>query len=384
MRILKNFIKWLLLALAVVIIALVALWVLNGPEELVENSQSQARLDQAEYSVAKMDLEIIDRSRATPALGDYKGDDKRTLNGTIWFPKGTKSVHPLVIYSHGFAGYHNESSHIAKYLARNGYVVAAVNFPLSNRLSPAEVPQLLDVVHQPNDVSAVIDHLLALNNDSSSAMHQRVDPHNIGAMGLSLGGLTTALVSFHPDLKDERIKAAAMMAPPLEAFSEQFYASNTNVKSLLLSGTLDRVVPEQANATEVKARHPNGWFVSLEKGSHLGFADIGNPLRWMENPDNLGCALMNRMLPKLDLPERWDAVIANTDGVLRDVVVGQPCPDLPGESMNNVKQQWLSRIAIGSFFDMYLRSGAKAASAKEFFIEQFGSENSEITLRLPL
>lgn len=384
MKILKKFIKWLLLALVAVVVVLVAMWFLNAPQELAESSQSQARLEQAEYSVAKMDLEIIDLARATPAMGDFEGDDKRTLNGTIWFPKGESSGHPLVVYSHGFAGYHNESSHIAKYLASNGYVVAAVNFPLSNRRSPAEVPQLLDVVNQPGDVSAVINHLLNLNNDSASAMHQRIDPNNIGTMGLSLGGLTTALVSFYPDLKDERIKAAIMMAPPLEAFSERFYASNPKVKSLLLSGTLDRVVPEPANATEVKARHPKGWFISMDKGTHLGFADIGSPLRWMENPDNLGCTMMNMMLPKLDLPERWNAVIANTDGVMRDLVVGPPCPELPGESMNAVKQQWLTRLAIGSFFDIHLRSGARAESANEFFTGEFDSENPELSLTSPL
>ena len=383
MKILKKLIKFLLLALVLVAIVMTFLWFLNGPEELAENSQSQTRLDQAEYSVAKMDLEIIDLTRATPALGDYEGDDKRTLNGTIWFPEGESSGHPLIVYSHGFAGYHNESSHIAKYLAGNGYVVAAVNFPLSNRRSPAEVPQLLDVVNQPGDVSAVIDHLLNLNSDSNSAVHQRIDTSSIGTMGLSLGGLTTALVSFHPDLRDERIKAAIMMAPPLEAFSEQFYASNPKVKSLLLSGTLDRVVPEPANATEVQARHPKGWFISFDKGTHLGFADIGNPLRWMENPDNLGCTMMNMMLPKLDLPERWNAVIANTDGVMRDIIVAPPCPELTGESMNSLKQQWLTRITIGSFFDMHLRSGERAASANRFFTGKLISENSDLSVTPP-
>jgi hypothetical protein len=174
-----------------------------------------------------------------------------------------------------------------------------------------------------------------------------------------------------------------MMAPPLEAFSEQFYASNPKVKSLLLSGTLDRVVPEPANATEVQTRHPKGWFISFDKGTHLGFADIGNPLRWMENPDNLGCTMMNMMLPKLDLPERWNAVIANTDGVMRDIIVAPPCPELAGESMNSLKQQWLTRITIGSFFDIHLRSSERAASANVFFTGKLISENSDLSVTPP-
>jgi predicted dienelactone hydrolase len=383
MKILKIIVKWTLLFWVVVGIGLFTLWWLNAPQDLAENSQSMARLSHADSSFSKIDLDLVDVTRLTPALGGFEGDNKRTLHGAIWFPEGQTSQQPLVIYSHGFSGYHKESSHIAEYLASNGYVVAAVDFPLSNRSSPAEVPQLLDIVNQPGDVSAVIDHVLSLNNDPNSALYQRVDANKIGAMGLSLGGLTTALVSFHPDLKDPRIKAAVMMAPPLEAFSQQFYATNPDVKSLLISGSMDRVVPEAKNATEVVARNLNGWFISMDKGTHLGFADVGNPLRWMDNPDNLGCTFMNMMMSKLDLPERWDAVIPNTDGVLRDVVVGPPCPELSGQSMNGLEQQWLTRIAIGSFFDMQLLSGDRAQSASEFFKSKLSSENPAIRLTAP-
>jgi predicted dienelactone hydrolase len=383
MKILKFIVKWTALFWVAVGVVFFALWLLNAPEDLADNSLSMAKLNKADYSVEKMNLGIIDLSRSTPEMGGYRGDDKRTLDGAIWFPKGQISAHPLIIYSHGFAGHHNESSHIAKYLASNGYIVAAVDFPLSKNQSPADVPQLLDVVNQPGDVSAVIDQVLRLNNDANSLMYQRIDANNIGAMGLSLGGLTTALVSFHPDLKDQRIKAAVMMAPPLEAFSKNFYAVDSQLKSLLISGSLDRVVPEPKNATQVIARNLNGWFISIDKGTHLGFADVGNPLRWMENPDNLGCMFMGYMLSKLDLPERWDAVIPNTGGVMRDVVVGPPCPELLGASMNGLKQQWLTRIVIGSFFDMHLKSDASAEKASEFFNTRLSAENPEIRLTLP-
>lgn len=383
MNILKKIVKWSLLAWVVVGVVITGLWLLNAPENLAENSESKARLDQADYAVSKIDIEVVDLNRSTPALGKFEGSDKRTLNGAVWFPQDQSVGLPLVIYSHGFGGYHKDSTHITEYLASNGYIVAAIDFPLSNAVSPAGLPQLLDVVNQPGDVSAVIDQVLLLNNDPNSALYNRVNPNNIGAMGLSLGALTTALISFHPDLKDERIKAMVMMAPPLEAFSDQFYATNRKVNSLLISGSMDRVVPEHQNAIQVRARHPNGWFISLNKGTHLGFADIGNPIRWMENPDNLGCALMAFMLKRLDLPERWDSVIPNTGGVLRDIVVGDPCPDLAGESMNGLKQQWLSRIAIGSFFDMYLQSGIRAQTANEFFTGKFIVENPAVTLTSP-
>lgn len=384
MKTIKIIFKWSLLFWLALGLLLVALWGLSSPVEFTDDSQSNSLLRQSGFSVDTTKLEIIDASRPTPAMGEYEGDNKRKLSGTIWFPQGRSADHPLIIYSHGFGGYHKESSHLAEYLAANGYIVAAVNFPLSYRGSPAGIPQLLDVVNQPSDVSAVIDHVLALNSDRDSLIYARIDPNKIGTMGLSLGGLTTALVSFHPTLKDNRIRAAVMMAPPLEAFSEQFFASNTSISTLLLSGSKDRVVPEPANATQVRPRHPNGWFLSLDKGTHLGFANVGNPLRWMDNPDDLGCIFMNYMLPRLDLPDRWDAVIPGDGGILRDIEVSQPCPELAGKAMNGVEQQRLTRIAVGSFFDMNLRSGERAETANRFFTQTLSAENPQLTLVAPL
>ena len=78
-----------------------------------------------------------------------------------------------------------------------------------------------------------------------------------------------------------------------------------------------------------------------------------------------------------------DSVIPNINGILRDIVVSEPCPDLTGKSMNGLKQQWLSSIAIGSFFDMYLQSGVRAQTSKEFFTDKLSSENPEVNLTSP-
>jgi len=383
MKMLKKIAKWATLALLALIAIFVILWAINSPEKLVDGSESLARLQQTDYQLDSMRLSFEDTTRATPALGKFKGADSRTLKGTIWFPKGNSTGHPLLVFSHGFGSYHKGSRHIAKHLTRKGYIVAAVDFPLSNLRSPAGTPQLLDIANQPGDVSAVIDQLLKFNNDSAHSLYQRIDSQQIGAYGLSLGGLTTALVSFHPDYQDKRIKAAVMLAPPLEAFSDNFFAANSDVASLLISGTLDRVVPEQANAVEVQARHPKGWFLSLDKGSHLGFANVGNPIRWMTNPDDLGCVFMDSVLTKLELPDRWSEVLPNTQNVLQDIVVPPPCPDLPGEAMNGLKQQWFTRIATEAFFDMHLRSSKRAENAGTFFTTALLSENKEVSLRAP-
>ena len=58
----------------------------------------------------------------------------------------------------------------------------------------------------------MIDQLLALS-DGSSWLAGGIDKKRIGAQGLSLGGLTTLLVSYNPQLRDRRIRAAFAMAP---------------------------------------------------------------------------------------------------------------------------------------------------------------------------
>ncbi len=383
MNVIKKIVLGVLAVSFVGVAILFALWLANSPQELAGQSQSKLRLDQARFSVETFGIEINDLSRVTPALGEYQGDVKRVLKGTVWFPKGDHKDLPLIVYSHGFAGFHKENGRLANYLAANGYVVASVDFPLSGRETLAEVPQLLDIANQPGDVSSVINHILSLNSKSGSQLYGKVSSGNIGALGLSLGGLTTALVSYHPDYKDSRIKAAVMMAPPLETFSGQFYASNNALSSLTLSGSFDRVVPEQPNAVDVMPRNRNGWFLSFEKGTHLGFADVGDFLRWTENPDNLGCALMDRVLAKQELPDRWNKVLANTDGVIRDIEVAAPCPELPGQAMNGLEQLRLSRVAVGAFFDAHLYAGERAKSAQAFISYALASENPSLKLSSP-
>ena len=389
MKLLKKTVKWVLALLLIAALTLFILWWIDSPEDFNQDSASLLRLEAAEYDIDRIGIEIIDTSRSTPAMGKFEGDDKRTLKGSIWLPDmdsapKSPNKHPLIVFSHGFSSYHQGCRHIAQYLARNGYIVAAVDFPLSNAFSPAGSPQLLDVANQPGDVSALIDHIFSLNTDSQSKLYQRVDEQRIGAMGLSLGGLTTALLGFHPDLKDDRIDAVAMFAPPLEAFSGNFFATRPELPSMLISGSYDRIVPEQSNANAVQAINPNGWFVSLKKGTHLGFANVGSWLRWTNSPDDLGCALMERNLEKLTLPDRWSDVIANTNGILLDVAVGEPCPEINDRAMNASKQQWLTRVATGAFFDMHLRSDEDALSAEKFLRTELVSENPSVVLRAPL
>lgn len=66
---------------------------------------------------------------------------------------------PLVVWSHGFSGTRLDEAGILTRLASRGYVVAAVDFPLNRRdpAIPQSAPSFEDIVHQPGDLSFVID-----------------------------------------------------------------------------------------------------------------------------------------------------------------------------------------------------------------------------------
>ncbi|MEO0367841.1 MAG: hypothetical protein AAF197_03540, partial [Pseudomonadota bacterium] len=160
MKIVKALLLLLATALVLTVGVFSVLWLANAPQQFSDDSESYARLHQSNFTVGTTEIKYVDSARATPALGEFKGADSRTLEGTVWFPEGESTGHPFLVFSHGFGSYHKGSRHIAEHLARNGYIVAAVDYPLSHTRSPAGTPQLLDIANQPGDVSAVIDYML--------------------------------------------------------------------------------------------------------------------------------------------------------------------------------------------------------------------------------
>jgi len=114
-----------------------------------------------------------------------------------------------------------------------------------------------------------------------------------------MGGLTTLLAAFHPEFHDERIRAAAPIAPLSSFFMPEFYHTRS-IPLLLVSGDQAAFIDYGLNARRSFERAaPNAQLVTLSKGSHAAFAF---PL------DSASLALMNTLLG----PE--DADPSNPDG----------------------------------------------------------------------
>ncbi|NQZ87309.1 MAG: hypothetical protein HRT54_06980 [Colwellia sp.] len=96
-------------------------------------------------------------------------------------------------------------------------------------------------------------------------MSAHIDENRIGVTGISLGGLTTTLVSYHPTRRDPRIKAAASIAGPSSSFSKTFY-ENADIPFLMLAADTDALVPYDVHALPVLDRVQRSSLVTITGG----------------------------------------------------------------------------------------------------------------------
>jgi len=324
-----------------------------APQGPPAGSESARRLVDGPYPVLHRELELVDESRSTPSNHGTPGSSTRTLATSVWAPEGASGAVPLVVYSHGFTSSRDEAAPLAHHLASHGYVVVAPDFPLSNGEAPGGAT-LRDIASQPGDLRFLVDTLL--DPATGPELPARIDPARVAAVGLSLGGLTTTLVAFHPELRDGRVRAAISIAGPGALFAPRFF-SGVEVPFLMIAGTDDLIVDYAANAPPILERAPHATLLTLAGGSHVGFAG-GLPFLvdlW-RNPDTLGCRELLRWLPQdLDGPNPFAALGGPEQGILPDPDGPPPCSRETGAlAMRPRRQQLLLHLGVRAFLDAEL------------------------------
>lgn len=373
--------KKVLKALLVLSVVLgVAFWVLatgKQPEPFIPGTESAARLQPGPLAVVRVEREYVDASRATDANGDYPGASGRRLETTLWYPEDKQAApYPLLVYSHGFSSSRQESESLAEYMASHGYIVIAPTFPLTNMRAPGG-PRVQDVVNQPGDVKFLIDQLLAASENANSALFQQVDADRIGALGLSLGGLTSTLVAFHPQMRDSRITAALSIAGPTFVFTDVFYRHHP-LPFLMLAGDIDAIVPWEDNAKPVPEQVPDGELITLHGASHAGFADPAAAMRWLSNPDAIGCWIVQRSMGDGRDASWYDLIGPPEMGINYGAESALCTMDPLPSAMNPLRQKMLTRVIVGSFFDReFSRSVATRSAADRYLREVLAQELTE-------
>jgi hypothetical protein len=268
-------------------------------------------------------------------------------------------------------------THLAEHLASHGYVVVSANYPLTHFGAPGG-PNAEDVVHQPADVSFLIDRALELM-PPERGFEGGIDRSRIGVVGLSLGGLTSTLVAYHPRIRDPRIKVAVSIAGPSVLFADRFF-DFAEVPFLMIGGTHDAMIRFDQNAAPIPDKIAEGGLISIAGASHAGFTYLmRGPLRLLGNPDELGC---RSLMTNLDIEagrNPFSGLGGPDDGIIDAANAALPCELRFEEAMPAARQQWLATVATHAFFDSYFAvDEAERIRHARFLSETFPSEIPEV------
>jgi predicted dienelactone hydrolase len=337
-----------------------------------------------QYGLGEHTFNFVDTSRATPANGTYMGAPTRTLVTELWYPANNSPMpglpttmdapplagkFPLIVHSHGFMDSRNGEAYFARHLASHGYIVAAPDFPLSNGAAPGGAT-VADVPNQPGDLSFIIDQLLA-----DATWGPAVDSAHIGASGLSLGGLTTLLVTFHDRFRDARIAASMPIAPASCMLTAPFFAQPVPV--LFLHGDSDLIANIDANSRRSfpLAKDPRE-LVVLHNASHTGFSGFATLFDPNTHYDSVGCMVLGNLQVG-----SFGGLGTADEGIAQDAsVCPAPCQAMPsGPALDAERQEQLTDAVGLAFFEARLRGDAKA---RAFLEGPLASENTEAQIQL--
>ncbi len=374
-----NRVLKILLGVTVVLVVAV-IYVLNPRLPSPEGEQSAALYQPGVLGVERKPIALVDRSRPTDPNGDFEGRPERELEGYLWVPQQRDAgPFPLIVYSHGFMSSVREPGYLVDFLVPKGYVVVAVNYPLTHGRAPGGA-NFNDVVNQPGDISFIIDALLARNADEDDVLYGLLDPARIAAAGLSLGGLTTKLVAYHRDLRDPRIAAAVSLAGP-SSFLEPAFFQTTDIPFMMIAGSDDAMVPYEANAAPIPGKVDNSLLVNLVDGSHVGFADVSSVfMRWFRHPDRWFCPLLLRGLDR----EHAEAepALPPDPGIGISTNVAMPCAmETWDRAMRPATQQMLTRLALYAFLEQAFADATDRRQAMaRYLTEVLATENADVSV----
>ena len=246
---------------------------------------SAAHRHGAPFAVGMRSYTFVDTTRPTAPNGSFGGAPTRTLPTLLLYPavgdpagpdvQNARPLEhgkgfPLLVFSHGF-GASGPAYRVALLdrLAREGFVVAAPSFPLTSTGAPGGL-KLGDYVNQPGDVSFVITQVLALARADRS-LGKTIDPHEIGAIGHSLGAITTLGVAANSCCLDRRLDAAVSLSGIELPFGGGTFFSEPTPPLMLVHGTADHTVPYQGSVNAYAQAPSPKAFLTLVGAPHTWF-----------------------------------------------------------------------------------------------------------------
>ena len=197
-------------------------------------------------------VERFDTTTFTREKFVYDGWRSSRVPGLLALPKNAALPHPIIVLIDGIGGWKerwwqsdswNRGRVLVDSLLRAGYGVAMIDIPGSGErrfeIDFANVETFIAKPAQIRDLvlQSTIEHRRLLDH---LARRPEIDSARIGALGLSLGGMTT----FYLGAVEPRLKALVAGVVPIVAASEAVspinYAAHVRAPMLMLMGRSDR------------------------------------------------------------------------------------------------------------------------------------------------
>lgn len=186
----------------------------------------------------------------------------------------TDGPFPVVLFSHGYAGFPEQSADLTTHLASWGFVVVApdhVERSLSGLLGTAAAG--VTPKEDPAVLSESLDAAIADANVSTSPLHDLLDVDHVAVAGHSAGARAAYLTASSDDRIDAFISysvgltggpsAPATPAPPVP-----------EVPGMVMLGTADGIIPPDTSRQVYEGMNTPKYLVEVADAGHLVFSDI--------------------------------------------------------------------------------------------------------------
>jgi hypothetical protein len=212
----------------------------------------------------------------TGLTGQYLGERKLVM--MIEYPaqgpgQPASGPFPLILFAPGFQYCGDKYTYLLQSWASAGYVVAAVNFPLTDCLAGKALNEA-DVVNQPQDMSYALSKLLSLSAQSGNPLSGLLNPSQVAAAGHSDGGDTVAALGANTCCTDTRLKAVAVLSgAAMSTITPVFpgkYFSHGAPPMMFVQGSADTINLPSASLNLYRADEAGArYYLDLFGASHM-------------------------------------------------------------------------------------------------------------------
>jgi predicted dienelactone hydrolase len=178
---------------------------------------------------------------------------------------------PVVLFSHGFAGFPEQSVDLTTHLASWGFIVVApdhVERSLSGLLGTAA--QGVAPREGPEVLAASLDLVEAEDGRAGSPLHDIVDPDHVAVTGHSAG----AGAAYRLAGSDDRIDAFITYSVGTGGDDDAEPPPVPDIPGMVMLGSEDGIIPADATREVFDAMASPKYLVELAGAGHLVFSDI--------------------------------------------------------------------------------------------------------------